>query len=195
METLQITPKGEQELKQRTHRLDFRKRSLLILLVRAQSLEELLRKTVLPEKVFNTELDALLAEGFVATGHEPDGATLPSNQASPLTRMSSFFGGNHAPARDDDPIQADTEDALLTPEEVHIDENIILSEAKFLLTDFCVDCFGTNSTTFVEEVRACRGAGEFKICLDRIMAAAARQCPERMSALMTLVREINDTAA
>ncbi len=188
MEMLQLTPKGEEELKQRTHKLDVRKRSLIVLLGSTQSLEDVLRKSVLPVDDLHTELGMLIAQGFVVSS-KPSPSSVTTHIASliksPLSQAKS-------PVKPVPPT--DHADSLLNLDAIHIEEEIILSEAKFLLTDFCVDCFGTSSAALVEDVRACREVESFRACFKRIMSEAAKQCPERLSSLITLVGEINETA-
>lgn len=188
MEMLQLTPKGEEELKQRTHRLDVRKRSLLVLLGNTQSLEDVLRKSVLPADDIHAELGTLIAQGFVASS-KPSLRSVTPHSASPDKRPLSYAESSVKSAP-----PTDSADSLLNLDAIHIEEGIFLSEAKFLLTDFCVDCFGTRSEPLVEDVRACREVETFKICFKRVMAETAKQCPERIPNLITLVGEINETA-
>jgi hypothetical protein len=73
-------------------------------------------------------------------------------------------------------------------------DEIVLSEAKFLMIDFWVDNFGTESEEFTEEINACGSVRDLSACLKSIVAAAQRQCPERLPVLSNLVKEINETA-
>ena len=76
----------------------------------------------------------------------------------------------------------------------YLKEDIILSEAKFLLTDFCVDCFGTQSQSFVDEISESKNVKSLLHCLRSIHAATEKQFPQQLSVLQDVVREINETA-
>lgn len=174
--SLQLTQKGEDELKRRVYKLGMKKRSLLILLEKPQTIEHVLKRTVLPADEFEAEVQSLVSEGFlisdVAMGAPPSrgpASVAPPAAATAATQPSST--------------------------EFYIDEEIILSEAKFLLTDFCVDSFGTASQAFVDQIRACSKTQDFVGCFARTLAEAKRRCPEHVPALLALVKEINDTAA
>jgi hypothetical protein len=73
-------------------------------------------------------------------------------------------------------------------------DGIIISEGKFLLVDFCVDSFGTQSQQFVDELGSCKDEKNLQTCLKKIYAAAEEHCPDRLSVLMKIVAEINATA-
>ena len=171
----QLTVKGEEEVKQRTHKLDPRRRSLLILLNKEQSFEYLRQKTVLPLEAFQIELDALITQGFIV-----------SSQPATTLPLLSFFGGVNAPR--------EAAANVLPSNTFHVEDGIILSEAKFLLTDFCVDCFGTRSEVFMAEIRACKDIHAFRNSLEQIIANAKAQCPARLGDLTALIEEINETA-
>ncbi|MDD2892775.1 MAG: hypothetical protein PHF20_02495 [Halothiobacillaceae bacterium] len=171
----QLTAKGEEEVKQRTYKLDPKRRSLLILLNKEQSLEYLRQKTVLPLEAFHLELDVLITQGFIVSSQSV--ATSP--------RLASSRGAN-TPREDA---------AKARPSDVfHVADGIILSEAKFLLTDFCVDCFGTRSEASVADIRACKDTHAFRNCLEQIIANAKTQCPARLGDLTAVIKEINETA-
>lgn len=154
---LHMTPKGEDEIKHRVYKLDMKKRSLLILLGRPQSIEYLASKTVLLQEEFNATIIALIQDGFVATGS----AAANSASAGPA---------------------------------IHIEDDVILSEAKFLLTNFCVDSFGTDSQAFVDTIRSCKSVNDVRHHLNTILAATEKRCPAQIPALHNAIREINATA-
>jgi hypothetical protein len=167
--SLHITPKGADEIKRRVYKLDMKKRSLLILLDSPQTIEYLISKTVLPQDEFNTVIAVLIQEGFVATGSAP-----VSSSSSGAIRSHSL------------PPTAGTT--------IHIEDDVILSEAKFLLTDFCVDSFGTESQVFVDTIRACKNVNDLRHHLNTIRAATEKHCPAQIPALLGAIREINATA-
>ncbi|MDD3610426.1 MAG: hypothetical protein PHI49_11830 [Halothiobacillaceae bacterium] len=187
MEMLRITAKGEEELKHRTYRLDSRKRSLLILLVKPRPIADLQQKTVLPAGDFYSEIGALIDQGFVISGDasRPAAASTPSRDGRSALATESTVHSSHS---------AGNVDQVLSPDDIHIEDGIILSEAKFLLTDYCVDCFGTSSEVFLEEIRACHNVAAFRACFSRIVMQSAQHCPASAYRLRELAIEINGTA-
>lgn len=167
--SLYITQKGADEVKQRAYKLGMKKRSLLILLDTPKSIQHMLDKSVIPDSEVLEEINALIREGFISVSGEA--AAAPHSDASL-------------------PAQA----AAASGDRIHLEDEIILSEAKFLLTDFAVDSFGTHSQAFVNEIRACKGVKDLRLCLSTIFAVAEKQCPQHLPALLGLVREINETA-
>jgi hypothetical protein len=78
---------------------------------------------------------------------------------------------------------------------IQIANDIILSEAKFLLVDFCVDSFGTQSQKFVDQIGACKNERNLQLCLKNIYVVTESQSPDRLPALMRVITEINETAS
>jgi hypothetical protein len=168
--SLHITPKGDDELKRRVYKLDMKKRSLLILLSRPQSIENLASKTVLPQEEFNAAIITLIQDGFVSTG----GAVANSD----------FAASSHSNSQS-------TAAASLA---IYIEDDVVLSEAKFLLTNFSVDSFGTDSQAFVDKIRSCKSVGDVRHHLNTIHAAVEERCPAQLPTLHDVIREINATA-
>jgi hypothetical protein len=77
---------------------------------------------------------------------------------------------------------------------IQIANDIIISEAKFLLVDFCVDSFGTQSQKFVDQIGACKNEKNLQLCLKNIYAITESQCPDQLPVLMRVITEINKTA-
>lgn len=165
--SLKITPKGAEEIKSRTHKLGMKKRSVLLLLDQPQSIQTIVGKSLFPQAEIMAEIHDLITEQFIAAG--ANGAHHDAVPGPPTAAPGA--GGSF-----------------------HLVGGIIISEAKFLLVDFCVDNFGTQSQAFVDEIRACSKEGELGFCLAKIVTAAKKQCPDRLPALLGLVVEINETA-
>ena len=98
-------------------------------------------------------------------------------------------------------IALDSEEAALTAaqkkrskDRFELDEEIVLSEAKYLLIDFCVDSFGTQAQTFSNGVRACKTPESLGKYLRTVAEAAEKHCPERVPTLFKIIQEINETA-
>lgn len=176
---LHITQKGEDEVKRRLYKLGMKKRSLLILLDKPQTVEHILSKSVMHREESLSELEALIQEGFISIGGS---SAIPSGvrSADPAAAQSAAVG-NRPPANVGDTT-------------IHIDDEIVLSEAKFLLTNFSVDSFGTQAQAFVSEIRACKTVSDLRLRLSSIFLAAEKQCPQQIPALIALIQEINETA-
>jgi hypothetical protein len=81
-----------------------------------------------------------------------------------------------------------------TQKSLSLDDEIIVSEAKFLLSDFCVDSFGTQSKELAEEIRACHDVECVRSFLNKTYALTEKQSPKQLPRLMEVIKEINDTA-
>lgn len=167
--SLYLTPKGVDEIKRRAYKLDMKKRSLMILLDKPQIVDHLAHKTVLHLDEFLKEINTLVEEGFVAIGSD---TTQPTSVPGLARSMPGASAATH----------------------LHLDDEVILSEAKFLLTDFCVDSFGTQSQAFIDGIRACKSVKELRPLLNSIFAATERLCPNQLPTLLNIVTEINATA-
>lgn len=75
-----------------------------------------------------------------------------------------------------------------------LDEDIVLSEAKYLLIDFCVDSFGTHAQSFANGIRVCKTPEALGKYLRTIAGAAQKECPDRLPRLYGIIQEINETA-
>lgn len=169
--TMQLTAMGEEELVHRVHKVGVKKRSILLLLAKPATVAQLLAKTILPEGEFMGEIGDLLRNGFVAVAGGGAGSAAPAGAAaaasSPPPAMDAAY---------------------------HIDKDILLSEAKFLLTDFCVDAFGTAAQPLVDAIRACHQEHDFIACFGAVWTATRNSQPARMDALMEVAQQINATA-
>jgi len=166
---LHLTLKGEDEVKRRAYKLSMKKRSVLILLDKPKTIEHVFAKSVFPQNEIIEEIEALVRDGFISLSG--DTVSRPFTSASPAAAVAPDSDGT-----------------------IHLDDEIILSEAKFMLTDFSVDSFGTHSQAFVDAIRACKRVQELRLCLGGILAATEKQCPNRLPVLLGLIKEINETA-
>lgn len=165
--SLQITQKGEDEVKHRTYKLCMKKRSVLLLLETPKPFEYVLAKSVFPQNEIIEEIEALIQARFISLSG--DALALSSRAISPAA-IESLSGS------------------------LHLDEDIVLSEAKFMLNDFSVDSFGIESQAFVEAIRACQGVNDLELCLSEIFAATKEKCPDRLPILLGLIKKANETA-
>lgn len=86
--TLQITQKGLDEVRLRAYKLGMKKRSVLILLEKPQTIESIIRRSVIPEAEIVAEIRALIVEAFVTAsdGARPAAAPRPSPVTCPPLR-------------------------------------------------------------------------------------------------------------
>ncbi|SFN78170.1 hypothetical protein SAMN05660284_02243 [Formivibrio citricus] len=169
---LHITPKGVDEVKNRVYKLSIRKRSVLILLEKPQTVEYVIQKSVFHKDEILEEINSLIRDGFLtASGDVPGGAPAAKPSEAQAAAGGASGGGNF-----------------------QLSDDIILSEAKFLLVDFCVDTFGTQSQSYVDEIGECKNAKNLYLSLRNIYAATEKQYPNRVAALLGVIKEINETA-
>ena len=166
---VQITQKGVDEVARRTYKLSIKKRNVLFLLTAPQTIGDLLQKIVFPHDEIIEEIRSLLREEFIVVAGDFD-ASRPEHPAAPVAA---------APRSTDN---------------YHLLDDIVISEAKFLLIDFCVDSFGTKSQEFADGIRTCSSAANLNLILKNIVTAVKKDCPARIATLLSLVDEINQTA-
>ncbi|WP_432721849.1 hypothetical protein R0381_002056 [Jeongeupia wiesaeckerbachi] len=159
---LMISPKGEEEIKNRTFKLSIRKRSVLLLLGKPRSLLELLEKTVYPRDDIISDVVEMARDDFLA-----------------IQGVADMRQGAKAPAPADG---------------LQLDPELIVSEARFLLIDFCVDAFGPHSQAFVDEISACKTVDQLLTCVHTIHRFALQSFPAQVLALHSVVTDINKTA-
>jgi hypothetical protein len=165
---LTLTDAGANELERRSRQLSLRQRSVLHALSRLDvppTVERVLDTTIYhPDEIID-EIQRLIDEGLVSTGADDR-----------LQRPAGAVTADEA----DDPLR--------------LEDGIVLSKARFLLIDFCVDTFGTRAEAFVDEIRACKDAASLSHRLEKVLPSAEKHSPESVPALFELVRRINETA-
>ena len=128
---------------------------------------------------------AALAAAQPAAATAPAAPKAPSSD--PFAALSPVRPQKSAPAA---PQAAPVMDA----EGFSLLEDIILSEAKFLLVDYSVDSFGTRSQAFADEISACRSVDSLSLCLRKVHSETLSKRHERLRALAGVVKAINETA-
>lgn len=198
--SLALTDKGVDELKHRTCKLSIRKRSVLLLLEKPHSIEELLGRSVLQPDEFKVEIENLMRDGFVRMG-SANAAPAPVASATPAAKPTPPQYSNDPFAALATMLPSSTPAAAAQPKaplsasgDLQLHEDIVLSEAKYLLVDFSVDSFGTRSQVFADEIGACRSVEALMTCLQKVHTETQNRCPERLPALTAVVKAINDTA-
>jgi hypothetical protein len=169
-ECLFLTPKGTDELRSRVYKLDVTARNILYLIqLGSTTAETILRRSIFPQDAVVDTLRRLLGNKFVAVA--PGKGVLPQ------------------PARGPDLHSAP---AL---EHLHLEVGVSLSQARFFLSDFCLDQFGTQGTGLVDAAGLAVDLPGLQQVLNRIRIEVQNRCPERLTSLLDCVREINKTAA
>jgi hypothetical protein len=67
------------------------------------------------------------------------------------------------------------------------------SQARFALSNFCLDQFGTNGQYLADVVEVCKDVASLQAALDAIRIEVDNRCPDRLPALVACVHEINET--
>ena len=68
------------------------------------------------------------------------------------------------------------------------------SQARFALSNFCLDQFGTNGQDLADLLELCTDLAGLQEGLNAIQMEVHNRCPDRMPALVACVDEINQTA-
>jgi len=86
------------------------------------------------------------------------------------------------------PAAADAADPM------RLDGEISLSQARFMLSEFCLNQFGVQSQEFVDAVNRCGDVASLQKVLSLIRTEMLNRHRDRLPLLIACVREINDTA-
>jgi hypothetical protein len=78
-------------------------------------------------------------------------------------------------------------------ERLRLKPGISPSQARFALSNFCLDQFGTNGQDLADAVGFCTDVDSLQMALDNIRTEVKKLFPERRAALVACVREINET--
>lgn len=175
--TLYLTTKGADEIAHRTMRLGIKPRSVLLLLTHPQTIEFVLQKSVFPDGDILETIDTLVQTGFIALVEEASRPAPPANEAVVAA-----------------PVPTRCESAPVVTGDFSLDEEINLPEARFLLIDFCVDCFGMQAEALGEAIRNSKSVGALRVELTELQGMVNARKPEQRDALREIVRAINATA-
>jgi hypothetical protein len=183
-----LTLKGSEELTSRTYRLDVKLRNILFLIQKGSAtFESILQNSIFPPDEVVDRVRSLVNEKFIAlSGGSPpaeaERAAAPAAPA-PADAAAGPSTGLRAPTR----IPAAQSFPALDP-------GASLSQARFLLCDFCLDTFGTKGQDRIDAVNGATGMGAVQRVLDDIYEdLRARNARDAITALAARVREINET--
>jgi hypothetical protein len=163
-----VTMKGTEELRNRAYKLDVKSRNVLFLIEKGStSVEAILQRSIFPREEVIERLRQLLGGQFVAVAAEHGTAEPAPSPPQPLF--------NADPAT----------------EHLRLDAEVSPSQARFSLSDFCLDQFGVQGQALVDALNLSGNVAALQRVLYNIRVEVNRRCPERMPALIDCVRELN----
>jgi hypothetical protein len=167
-QVLVLTSKGSEELRNHAFQLDVSSRNILSLIEQGcKTADAILQRSMFPHNTVVDSLRRLLTNKFIAFA-EDEPAPAPRAAGLPNTGR---------PARRD-----------LRP-----NFGISPSQARFALSNFCMDEFGTDGQYLVDAVSLCNDIMSLQEVLNSIRSEIDERYPGRLPALMACIREINET--
>lgn len=162
---LMLTNTGREELATRVHRLDAMARNILFMIDKGTNTAD----TIVQRSVFPRE--AVL------------------DRIARLLRDGFLAGGNAGR-----PLAA-AADGAGSSVTLQLLPDVSLSQARFALSDFCLDHFGTRAQGLVQAIDRCGDLGSLQRVLDGIHSEVRQHFGDRLPELLLCVREINQTAS
>ena len=160
-----LTSKGIEELRNHAFQLDVSARNILSLIEQGcKTSDAILQRSMFPHNTVVDSLRRLLTNKFVA---------FTEDEAAPRA-------GNSSSAR---PGRRD----------LRLNFGIAPSQARFALSNFCMDEFGTDGQFLVDAVSLCTDIMSLQEVLNSIRSEVEESLPGRMPALIACIRELNDT--
>jgi hypothetical protein len=168
-QVLLLTPKGMEALRSRASKLDANARNILSLIEQGvTSADAILQRSKSPRDEVIKGLRSLLSNRFLATAAS-DGAAAPGTP-------------------DAVPTAAGSASARLT-----LKPGVSPSQARFVLSNFCLDQFGTEGQHIADLIDLCSDVASLQEVLNAIRIEVDNRCPDRLPALAACVQEINET--
>ena len=165
-QVLILTAKGAEELRQHTFQLDVTARNILSLIEQGcKTSDAILQRSMFPHNSVVDALRRLLTNKFVAIADD-----------EPVSRSGGAADSARSARR-----------------ELRLNFGISPSQARFALSNFCMDEFGTDGQYLVDAVSLCTDVMSLQEVLNSIRAEVAERCADRLPALVVCVREINET--
>ena len=165
-QVLILTAKGTEELRQHAFHLDVTARNILSLIEQGcKTSDAILRRSMFPHNSVIDGLRRLLSNKFVAIADD-----------EPASRSGGAADSARAARR-----------------ELRLNFGISPSQARFALSNFCMDEFGTDGQYLVDAVSLCTDVMSLQEVLNSIRAEVAERFADRLPALVVCVREINET--
>jgi len=165
-----LTPKGTEELRSQTPKLDVIARGILSLIEHGTTVaESILQRSKFTRDEVIEGLRVLLSNGFISTSTSEETVQAPPGSTSAVSVADSVS------------------------ERLRLKPGISPSQARFVLSNFCLDQFGTNGQDLADVVGFCTDVASLQLALDNIRTEVKKLFPERRAALVACVREINET--
>ena len=79
------------------------------------------------------------------------------------------------------------------PDPLRLEAGVSLAQARFMLSDFCLEQFGARAQQFMDAMDRCRDVAALQKVLSLIGTDVAERQRERLPKLIDCVREINAT--
>ena len=165
-QVLILTAKGAEELRNHASKLDASARNILSLIEQGcKTTDAVLQRSMFPHNSVVDGLRRLLTNKFVAMADD-----------EPASRS-----GNSA------------ESARAGRRELRLNFGVSPSQARFALSNFCMDEFGTDGQFLVDAVSLCNDVMSLQEVLNSIRSEVDERLANRLPALIACVREINET--
>jgi hypothetical protein len=165
-QVLILTAKGTEELRNHASKLDASARNTLSLIEQGcKTTDAILQRSMFPHNSVVDGLRRLLTNKFVAMSDD-----------EPASRAGGSVDSARAARR-----------------ELRLNFGISPSQARFALSNFCMDEFGTEGQYLVDAVSLCSDVMSLQEVLNSIRAEVDERFANRLPALITCVREINET--
>ena len=165
-----LTPKGTEELRSQTPKLDVIARGILSLIEQGTAVaESILQRSKFTRDEVIEGLRVLLSNGFISTSTS-EGTVQAPPASTPAVSVADSVS-----------------------ERLRLKPGISPSQARFVLSNFCLDQFGTNGQDLADVVGFCTDVPSLQMALDNIRTEVKKLFPERRAALVACVREINET--
>jgi hypothetical protein len=165
-QVLVLTAKGKEELRNHASQLEASARNILSLIEQGcRTTDTVLQRSMFPHNSVVDGLRRLLTNKFVALADD-----------EPASRSGSSVDSARAGRR-----------------ELRLNFGISPSQARFALSNFCMDEFGTDGQYLVDAVGLCNDVMSLQEVLNSIRAEIDERMPNRLPALIAAVREINET--
>ena len=165
-QVLILTSKGSEELRNHAFQLDVSARNILSLIEQGcKTADAVLQRSMFPHNTVVDGLRRLLTNKFLAIADD-----------EPAGRSGGSAGSARSGRRD-----------------LRLNFGVSPSQARFALSNFCMDEFGTDGQYLVDAVSLCNDIMSLQEVLNSIRSEIDERFPDRLPALAACVREINET--
>jgi hypothetical protein len=190
-----LTLKGSEELAMRTYRLDLKVRNILFLIQKGTpTIEAILQNSIFPREEVVEKLRGLLREQFVALGGGPSPAPAANATPSAPATLETPSGPGTLEIPAPDTIGAPPFARTATSSFPLLEAGVSVSQARFVLCDFCLDQFGVKSQPLIDAINGSVDVQELQQVLDSVTGEIRKHCQDQLPVLMTRVHEINQSS-